>query len=110
MVLITSIERFKNSKKSAIEYSLKILGDLWNIRIIYVLSNGRLRFNEIQRQNKGISPSILADRLKRLENLGFIKRTALTSGKISVSYSLTEKGKGVTPILQEMYKFAKKYT
>lgn len=89
----------------------KILGDFWTLHIIYVLqcSGGELRFNELQRQNAGISPSLLSNRLKKLEQLGLIKREVNTQGRPTTSYGLTEKGQDMMPILRAMFKFSQKY-
>ena len=92
-------------------HGFKILGDFWTLHIIYVLhcAGGELRFNELQRQNVGISPSLLSGRLKKLEQLGLVRRQVTIAGRLAASYQLTEKGQGMMPILHAMFEFSQKY-
>ena len=87
----------------------KVLGDFWTLHIIHVLAGGALGFNELLRSNPGISPSVLTNRMKRLEADGLVKRSVQTTGRPSTSYSLTDKGRGMMPILHEMYVFSEKF-
>lgn len=80
---------------------LKILGDFWTLEIIQALSEGDKRFCQIERVLPDINPTTLTDRLKKLEKNKMIKNEQ--------AYSLTEKGRGVLPVLIEMKNFAKKY-
>lgn len=88
---------------------LKILGDFWNLELIQTLSDGEQRFSQIQRQVKNISPTTLTNRLKKLEEQKLIQRKEETVDKLSVVYSLTEKGEGILPILKQIRLFADKY-
>jgi DNA-binding HxlR family transcriptional regulator len=56
-----------------------------------------------------INPTTLADRLKRLEMEGVVVKEKETIDKLSVVYALTEKGKGILPIVREFEKFAEKF-
>lgn len=89
--------------------ALKIVGDVWNLSIVRVLSETTQRFNELQRNLGGISPTTLTDRLKKLESYGLIAQEKQTVDQLSVIYSLTEKGKKMLPILQAIESFSKKF-
>jgi DNA-binding HxlR family transcriptional regulator len=86
-------------------HHLKIFGDAWMLIIVSELLEGTCRFNELQRKVCGISPVTLTGRLKKLEELGIITRTAKAEDQLSVSYCVTEKGKAMQPALDEIRKF-----
>jgi len=88
---------------------IKMLGDAWILCIVGTLAKKEMRFNEIQRAIVGINPTTLAERLKRLENEKMIKRQEETVDKLSVVYSLTNKGRGILPILREIQSFSDKF-
>ena len=88
---------------------IKILGDSWVLCILGTLAKKEMRYCEIQRSIQGINPATLADRLKKLETEKMIKRTVETVDKQSVVYSLTNKGRGILPVLREIQKFADKF-
>lgn len=89
---------------------LKVFGDAWNLAIIQALTTevGQ-RFNELQRSLGDISPTTLTDRLKKLEQYGLVTQQKQTVDRLSVIYSLTEKGKQMLPILDDIEAFTKKY-
>ena len=89
--------------------ALKIFGDVWNLSIVRVLSETTQRFNELQRSLGNVSPTTLADRLKKLENYGLITQEKQTVDQLSVIYSLTDKGKKMLPVLAAIESFSKKF-
>ncbi len=52
-----------------------LLGRRWAMGIIWQLSDGCLRFNELQKKCTSISPTILSSRIKDLSEAGLIERT-----------------------------------
>ena len=88
---------------------IKMLGDAWILCIVGTLSKGNLRFNELQRAIAGINPTTLTSRLKKLEKEKMIARKEETIDKLSVIYSLTDKGKAILPTLKEIQLFADKF-
>lgn len=97
------------NRPQCVSEGLKIFGDAWTLFIISSLDSGDKRFCELQRQLDNLNPVTLTNRLKKLEKLGFIQRKEELIDKISVSYSLTEKGKGMLPVLREIERYARKY-
>lgn len=85
--------------------SLKLLGDYWSLRIIDVLSDGELRFCEIERKIEGVNTATLSSRLKKLELGGQISRNEHT--RADVSYELTKLGIKVLPVLQAINEYSK---
>lgn len=86
-----------------------MLGDFHTLSIIDVLSRGEKRFCQLQRDLDNINPVTLTDRLKKLEKEKIILRYEETVDKLSVVYSLTNKGKGILPILRQIQIFSDKF-
>lgn len=97
------------AKSPCVQEGLQIFGDAWTLFIVRSLSEGAKRFCALQRELDNLNPVTLTDRLKKLEKLGFVERKKELVDKLSVSYSLTKKGKGMLPVLREIEHFAKKY-
>lgn len=88
--------------------SLKLLGDFWTLRIISALSDGAIRYCELQRRIGNVNPVTLTSRLKKLEDARLISRTEESLNKIAVTYCLTELGHEVLPILNAVNRFSDK--
>ena len=85
---------------------IELTGDAWTLCIIHVLKDGPLRFCGIQRTLGDVNPTTLANRLKKLEKNGLVERQEETMDKLSVTYSLTGKGRSVSPIINTIGTFA----
>ena len=82
--------------------TLDILGDRWSLVIVRDLLTGKRLFGDFLDSAEGISTNILADRLKRLAAAGLVARTAYLTRPRRYAYSLTEDGKALLPVLQEI--------
>lgn len=76
--------------------------------IIRDLAGGPRRFNALG-QSVGVNARTLSDRLRRLEAEGFITRTAYAEIPPRVEYALTDKGRALLPILEEMRRFGERW-
>ncbi len=88
-----------------LEAANSFLSRKWTISIITTIGNfKRLRFNDIVKRVEGITGKTLAERLKELENLRLIKRTAYKEIPPRVEYELTSKGeklmKAILPLIE----------
>ena len=104
---MSSVTMNKPTKCSS--HELKILGDYWTLSIIQSLSSGEKRYCELERALPEVNPTTLSNRLKKLEAQDLVNRKRETVDKLSVVYALTEKGKGIIPILQTIETYAEKY-
>jgi DNA-binding HxlR family transcriptional regulator len=77
----------------------KLIGDKWSLLILFILRDGRMRFNALLRGVKGISQKVLAATLRDLERDGYIRREILNTSPPSVEYSLTAMGQDFLEIL-----------
>ncbi|MFW9964433.1 MAG: winged helix-turn-helix transcriptional regulator [Candidatus Sifarchaeia archaeon] len=92
----------------------RILGKRWSILIIQVLlrpdSIIGLRFNELYKELSWISPKILTQRLRELQENGIISRDVdVSSIHPKVWYTLTEKGRDLGPTLESMQAWGMKH-
>ncbi len=88
----------------------KVLQGKWSMVILYVLSEGTLRFSEIHHKLPHITEANLTKDLRMLEAHGVIHREVYPVVPPKVEYSLTDMGKDFLPILDSINNWAKKYT
>ena len=88
--------------------ALKLLGDYTTLRVIDFLSSGALRFTELQRALADTNSVTLTKRLKHLEAAGILDRREATFDRQSVTYSLTETGRCLLPVLAEIQNFTRR--
>ena len=69
----------------------EILGDRWTLLIIRDLLCGVNHFNELERGLPGISRALLAERLRRLQQVGIVERKDVRDRQ-RTSYQLTRAG------------------
>ena len=79
----------------------EIVGEKWTMLILRELLLGTCRFNDFQRSLSRMSPTILAKRLKHLEERGIIVRKQL-SGQKGYEYRLTPAGKELEPLIETL--------
>ena len=89
---------------------LSVLTGPWTLHILWVLGNyGPTRFGELRRKVEGISARILSDRLRLLEQRGFIYRHYEPTIPPAVTYGITERMKDINKVLAELDKVARKW-
>lgn len=88
----------------------KVIQGKWTMVIIYLLSEGTLRFSEIKRKLPNVTESNLTKDLRLLESYGVIHREVYPVVPPKVEYSLTEMGIAFLPILDSIGQWAEKYT
>jgi DNA-binding HxlR family transcriptional regulator len=71
---------------------LELVANKWMILIIYVLTQGKKRYNELKQQIVGVSPKMLIQNLRNLERCGLIEREVFPTVPPRVEYSLTPLG------------------
>jgi DNA-binding HxlR family transcriptional regulator len=79
----------------------------WTLQIVTMIGNhGSLRYSEIQTMCAGISPTVLADRLKELEEARIISREAFAEIPPRVEYSLTDDGRNLRALITPLMTWA----
>ena len=84
-----------------------VLCERWTLQIIRELFLGSTRYSEIQKFIPNISPSLLRNRLRFLEDQGVILRKK--SGQGHAEYHLTPAGKALGPVLTELGRWGMKH-
>lgn len=77
----------------------EVFCERWTPLVIRELLCGSRRFNDLHRGVPRMSTSLLAQRLRHLEELGIVRRTAV--GKVW-EYGLTEAGEALRPIVMAL--------
>src|SRR5580692_55291 len=74
----------------------------WTLLLVKELSEGSSRFCEIERSLNGISPRTLSLRLRALEEEGIVARHTFPEVPPRVEYILTDKGRALVPLIEDM--------
>jgi DNA-binding HxlR family transcriptional regulator len=77
--------------------------------VIRDLSEDRARFCELERSLQGISPRTLSLRLRALEEQGIVERHTFPEVPPRVEYSLTEKGRALAPLVEDMRRYGREW-
>jgi DNA-binding HxlR family transcriptional regulator len=89
---------------------LDLLGRKWTGVVLGQLRAGEpVRFNELKREVGGISPRVLSDRLDELEEAGLVERIDHGTDPPKVEYTLTEAGRGLGNVLDDLVSWAEEH-
>lgn len=84
------------------EATLDLIGGKYKALILWHLKDQTLRFNEMRRLISKATPKVLTQQLRELERDDLIHREVYPVVPPKVEYSLTDNGKSIIPILNEM--------
>lgn len=93
--------------KCSIDVTLAVVGGKWKASILWHLAQKTMRFSELQRQFCSTTRKMLTQQLRELEADGLVHREVYPQVPPKVEYSLTEKGKSIFPILEQMGEWGK---
>lgn len=89
---------------------LEVLTRPWTMHILWTLShNGPQRFGMLRKQVEGISARVLTERLRTLEEQGFIFRHYRPTIPPAVTYGITDRMKDIEKVLQQLEALARKW-
>ena len=90
-------------EQTGFHYTMSLIQGKYKMFILYTLMDfGVVRFNEMKRYIRGISFKTLGATLKELEADGLVHREEYPQIPPKVEYSLTERGRSLIPILDQM--------
>jgi len=92
------------------ENAFELLGKRWTGLIIRTLLSGRNRFSDIEESIPNMSARMLTERFKELEKEGIILRKVYPETPVRIEYELTEKGRDLQSAMDEIQKWAEKWT
>ena len=87
---------------TGIRRAFDFLGKRWNGVILGTLSAGPTGFADLRRGVGTITDSVLSDRLVELIEAGLVERTVTQTRPPGVSYTLTDSGAQLVPILRQL--------
>jgi DNA-binding HxlR family transcriptional regulator/putative sterol carrier protein len=83
----------------AAAHALDIIGERWALLVVRELLLGPKRFTDLRAGLPAVSPNVLAQRLRELEQVGVLRRRKLPPPAASKVYELTEWGMELEPVI-----------
>ena len=99
----------QKTDRCPVEATLELIGGKYKALILWHLSGGKLRFNELQKLIHGATPKMLTHQLREMESQGLIHRQVYPVIPPKVEYSLTDLGKSLLPLLVAMRDWGAEY-
>ena len=106
---LRTTEQLETCATHPVGRALRLLGDVWTLIIVYTLLSGTKRFGELLEAMGNVSSKTLSQRLKMLEEIGFVQRQAFLEIPPRVEYRLTEKGLALIDIMEAIKQFGQRY-
>lgn len=87
-----------------INMTVEVLGDRWSLVVLRDITfGGHRRFRELLRHSmEGIASNVLADRLRRLVEVGLLSRHGDPSHRQKIDYRLTEPAIQLVPVMAQV--------
>jgi DNA-binding HxlR family transcriptional regulator len=99
----------KDSASCPVTTALSVIGGKWKVIILWHLQGKVRRFGELQKAITGISQKMLTQELRDLEESGLVRRKIYPVVPPKVEYSLTEFGKTLTPVMEQLCAWGKAF-
>lgn len=91
----------------AMDITMNFIGGKWKTVVLWYLMEGKKRFSELKKLIPDITEKMLSIQLKKLEEDGLVNREVFAEVPIRVEYSLTDFGRSLTPLLEEVSKWGR---
>jgi DNA-binding HxlR family transcriptional regulator len=92
-----------------VSYTLERIGGRWKAQILFHLSQRAMRYAELKRAVGSVTEKMLIQQLKELENDKLVIRDVKPVVPPHVTYSLTQAGKELAPVMYAMAQWGLKY-
>lgn len=94
----------------AAAHALDLVGERWALLVVRELLLGPKRFADLRAGLPGISPNVLAERLRGLEGAGIVRRRKLPPPAASKVYELTGWGAELEPVIVSLGRWGARST
>src|ERR671930_235062 len=91
--------------RCGIARALDLVGERWALLVVRELLLGPKRFTDLRSGLPHVSPDVLSQRLRELEESGLVRRGKLPPPAGSRIYELTERGRQLEPVILELGRF-----
>jgi DNA-binding HxlR family transcriptional regulator len=85
--------------RCGIARALDVVGERWALLVVRELLLGPKRFTDLRSGLPHLSPDVLAQRLRELEEAGVVSRRTLAPPAASRVYELTDRGRDLEPVI-----------
>jgi DNA-binding HxlR family transcriptional regulator len=102
-------EVLKVTARCPIRTTLELIGGKWKLLIVFQIADKSVRLSELKRQIPDISEKMLIQELKKLVDNNLVLRLNFGEVPPKVTYTLTENGKKIIPLIDEIGKFGLDY-
>lgn len=86
---------FRYPQFCSLARAAELLGERWTIPLLRQLLTGPQRFGDLRRRLPGLSPSVLSERLERLQQVRVVRQRTLPPPAPAVVYELTDAGRAL---------------
>jgi DNA-binding HxlR family transcriptional regulator len=107
---IQSVNNLLEPRVGCIASAMQIIGNKWTALILRDLHSGPKRFFELEQSVGKINPRTLSQRLDDLEEFAIITRRSFAEVPPRTEYTLTDKGRDLMPIIEQMALWGTKYS
>ena len=98
-----------NQIPDALELAAAVLFKRWKVSILWLLRSGTLRFRDLKRGLGNVSAKVLTQQLRELERDELIRRIVAEPRSGRRVYAVTDAGKRVPAILDELASWGSRY-
>ena len=95
--------------KCSLELTMDLIGGKWKLIILWHLWDGCKRFSELNKLLPNITQKMLTTQLRELEEKGLVHREVYPQVPPKVEYSLTEFGRSLEPLLNDLCSWSQSY-
>ena len=97
-------------RMQAISDAMSLLSGKWKFHILGTLIEGsKLGFMDLLREINGIGAKMLSKELQDLEMNNLVSRTVMKTKPITVEYSITDYGRTLSSLIDELAKWGMEY-
>lgn len=96
-------KRYDCAPGCPVEATLDLIDGKWKGVILHHLMDGTLRFNELGRRLRAVTPRMLAKQLRELEECGLVTRTVHAQIPPRVDYALSREGESLRPVIAALH-------
>jgi DNA-binding HxlR family transcriptional regulator len=96
-------------KRCPLDNTFSLIGKRFTVHILRNMMSNQTRFNQFIESIEGINPKTLSTRLKEMEKNGLIQRKIYHETPIRIEYNLTQKGRNLKSVLDEMALFSAQF-